>query len=233
MNRLAALPVKVARALRITLAVVATAVLLAILPAPRTLADQAEDGVALTEVDRRAGAGERCIVCQQQIHGDEIVEVRYKGRTFHVAGKMLEQLASDTDTYFQELQARSALFDERAVEGRQVSTGWLWFGSYVLIGLVFSAICGYLAIGRSLEPLPWFFAGLVGNLPALLVLLAAGRGDSEALPAGLPAGLAKVPTTRAPVRCAECGAQNHPAATACASCGHILSPTVEAETARI
>lgn len=195
----------------------------------------ADDGPepAATELDRRAGEGERCLVCGQVIHGGEVVELRYKGRTFFVAAKMLEAFEDDPEAYFQQLQATSALFDERSMEGRQVSSGWLYFGLYVLIGLVFAAACGYLAVSRSLSPLPWFFAGLVGNVAALAVLLATPRGDPAALPAGVPTGLAKVPTTRAPATCPGCGAANHPSASVCGDCGKTLSPTIAAETAAV
>ncbi len=185
------------------------------------------------ELDRRPGEGEQCLVCGQAIDGLEIVEVRYKGRTFHVAAKMLEEFEADPDAYFEKLQARSALFDERAMEGRQTQPGWLYFGAYVAIGLVFAALCGYLAVSRSLAPIPWFFAGLVGNVAALVVLLATPRGDATALPAGIPAGLAKVPVTRLPQPCPSCGAPNHPTASACNSCGAILTPALEPETARV
>lgn len=188
---------------------------------------------AMTELERRPGVGERCIVCGMRIEGDEIVEVRYKGRTFHVAAKMLDELETTPDVYFRKLQARSALFDERAMEGRETASGWLLFGGYVLLGLVFGALCAYLAVGRALRPLPWFFAGLVANVVALAVLLTRPRGDAAALPAGIPDGLAKVPTTRAPARCPSCGAQNHPAAAACSTCGAALVPTAVAETARV
>ena len=185
------------------------------------------------EIDRKPGEGEQCIVCEQAIEGLEVVEVRYKGRSFYVAAKMLEAFENDPDAYFEKLQARSALFDERAMEGRRTQKGWLYFGGYVLVGLIFAAICGYLAISRSLAPLPWFFAGLAGNVAALAVLLATPRGDAAALPAGMPAGLAKVPTTRASVACAGCGAFNHPAASACSGCGSALTPAIEPETARV
>ncbi len=186
-----------------------------------------------TEIDRRAGEGERCLVCGQQIHGDEIVELRYKGRSFFVAAKMLGAFEGDPEVYFEQLQATSALFDERSMEGRQMSRGWLVFGIYVVVGLVFAALCGYLAVGRSLAPLPWFFAGLVGNVATLVVLLATPRGDGAALPQGVPAGFAKVPTTRAPVPCAACGVANHPAAPDCGGCGAALSPAIAPETARV
>lgn len=211
--------------------VVLLTVVLAAFGAVAAAADAPEP--AATELDRKAGEGERCIVCRQQIHGDEIVELRYKGRSFFVAAKMLEAFEDDPEAYFQQLQATSALFDERSMEGRAITRGWLLFGLYVLVGLVFAAACGYLAVSRSLAPLPWFFAGLVGNVAALFVLLITPRGDPAALPQGVPEGLAKVPTTRAPAPCPACGSANHPAASACAGCGKALSPAVAPETASV
>lgn len=211
------------------------AILLAVLLTSPLIADQdpEREPAAPVELDRKIGEGEQCIVCGQTIDGLEVVEVRYKGRSFFVAAKMLDELKGDPDTYFEKLQARSALFDERAMEGRRTSSGWLYFGVYVLVGLVFAALCGYLAVSRSLAPIPWFFAGLAGNVVALAVLLATPRGDASALPAGVPAGLAKVPVTRLPVPCPSCGTSNHPAAAACSGCGTGLAPALEPETARV
>jgi len=193
----------------------------------------ATEAPAIAELDRRSGEGEQCIVCDQAIQGDEIIEVRYKGRSFYVAAVMLGELEDDPDQFFKKLQARSALFDERSMEGRAMSTGWLLFGVYVLVGLVCAAICGYLAINRSLAPIPWFFAGLLGNIAALAVLLATPRAASSPLPAGIPAGLAKVPLTHAPIPCGHCATTNHPAASSCSGCGNALKPTFEPETVRV
>jgi hypothetical protein len=184
-------------------------------------------------LDRRPGRGEACLVCGQRIFGEEVVEIRYRGRTFHVAAPMVAEFEADPEAYFRRLQARAALFDESAVEARPVASGWLIVGLYILIGLVAGALCAYLAVGKALSPLPWFFAGLAGNVVALLALLARPAGDASALPAGVPPGLAKVATTREPVRCPVCGASNHPSAAACANCGSALVPTVQAETARV
>jgi len=183
------------------------------------------------ELQRKPGEGEQCIVCDQPITGGEVVELRYKGRRFYVAAPLLQDLFDDPDRYFYKRQARSALFDEEA-HTAIASNGWLYFGLYVLAGLLFGALCGYLAITRAMPPLPWFFAGLLGNLAALLVLLGARRGDPSAHPAGVPPELAKVPATRAPIACAKCGRLNHPAATVCVSCLRKLQPKVGSEASR-
>jgi len=182
-------------------------------------------------LNRHPGRGEQCLVCGHAIHGLEVVEIRHQGRTFHVAGPMLGELMEDPDRYFASLQARSALFDEAAVRDRPIAAGWLLFGVYIVAGLLFGALAAYVAVARARRPLPWFFAGLAGNAVALAVLLATGRGDPSAFPAGVPHGFAKVPATRAPLPCPGCGRLNHPAARRCPACGSPLSPTIEAETA--
>ena len=182
----------------------------------------------LVEVERRAADGERCIVCGKVMRDGSIVELRYKGRSIHVAPDMLEALLEAPDTHFHKMQARSALFDEET-HATPFGSAWLWFGIYVLAGLVCAALCGYLAISRALSPLPWFFAGLVGNVAAVVVVLLAGRGNAATAPAGIPPGFAKVATTRAPVPCASCGRWNHPSADRCAGCEATLTPAVASE----
>lgn len=218
---------------RRTARVLMTLALLAGLSVSVAAQEDTETAAEPVVLDQRPGEGERCIVCRQQVYGADVVELRYLGRRFFVKAQMLEEFESDPARYFASLQARSGLFDERAVGGGRVSYGWLGFGAYVVLGLVFAAMCGYLAIGWGHPPLPWFFAGLAGNVAALFVLWAAPRGDLTALPAGVPAGLAKVPVTRQPVPCPCCGTTNHPSAAACAGCDESLTPAVEPETARI
>jgi hypothetical protein len=179
-------------------------------------------------LDQRAADGEQCIVCKLPIQAGEIVEVRYKGRRFFVAAKMLSRFEADPETYFHALQAHGGLFDEAAMETPPMRTGWLFFGLYLLVGLVAGAGCSYVAIDRGLPAWGWFFAGLAANVLAVgAVLTRARRAGVAAAP-----GLTKIPITHAPVACSACDEPHHPAASACASCGHDLVPTVEPETAR-
>lgn len=186
-----------------------------------------------TVLDQHPGRGEQCLVCGQRIFGLDVLELRYKGRTFHVAEPMMADFQAEPERYFRKLQPRAALFDEEQVRQRPLASGWLVLGLYVLAGLLVGALTAYLAVGRARRPLAWFFGGLAGNVVALAALLALPRGDASALPAGVPPGLAKVPTTRSPVTCPACGGSNHPAAARCSTCGAALTPTAEAETARI
>ena len=174
----------------------------------------------------KTAEGEQCIVCGAVMTDGDVVELRYKGRVIHVAPQLLEELLDDPDQYFHKMQARSALFDE---ESRgEPSNVWLYFGLYVLAGLVFAALCGYLAVSRGLAPLPWFAAGLVGNVAAFVVLMVTPRGDTS----NVPAGFKKVPVTASPLTCPRCGRLNHPSATTCAGCHADLSPAVTSDVAR-
>lgn len=185
-------------------------------------------------LDQRPGDGERCLVCGERIYGEDVVEIRYQGRTFHVAKPFLGDFQGDPARYFAKLQARSALFDEESLAGsRPLALGWFWMGVYVLAGLICSAMCGYVAVCKALSPLPWFFAGLVGNVAGVVLVLFVPRGDDSALPAGIPRGLCKVPTTRSPRACPTCRATNHPCAETCGSCGSPLKPSAVAETKRV
>ncbi len=188
---------------------------------------------SLAELRRKTGEGEQCLVCGELVHGDEVVELRYKGRRFYVATKWLAELRKDPDRYFNKLQPRSALFDEEAYQtAAPTPAGWLYFGLYVLVGLLCAAVCGYLAVNRGLRPIPWFLAGLVGNVLGVLALLCLGSGDPATAVAGIPKGLAKVPTTHNPRPCTSCAHLNHPSAAACAQCGQLLQPTAQSEVTR-
>ena len=182
-------------------------------------------------LEQRPAEGEQCIVCRVAVHEGDIVEVRYKGRTFFVAARMLAEFEAHPDAYFHDLQAHGGLFDEGAMESPPTETGWLWLGLYILVGLVAGAACSYAALNRGLPAWGWFFAGLLTNAIALAAVLTRPRG-AAAPAAGLAPGLAKIPTTRAPIDCERCGAANHPAAPECSGCGHALSPAIEPETAR-
>lgn len=182
-------------------------------------------------LDRRPADGEQCIVCKLPTRQGDIVEVRYKGRRFHVSAKMLADFEADPEAYFRDLEAHGGLFDEAAMETPPMRTGWLLFGVYVLVGLVAGAACSYVALDHGLPAWGWFFAGLAANVMAVAVVLLRARGAAPA--AGRARrGPRKIPVTHSPVACGHCGESNHPAAAACASCGRALEPSVEPEMAR-
>ncbi len=185
-------------------------------------------------LDQRPGDGEQCLVCRKPVVDEDVFEIRFKGRTFFVGKPFMGDFEADPARYFARLQARSALFDENALgANRPMAFGWLGLGGYVLAGLLCSASCAYIAVCKGLTPLPWFFAGLLGNVAGLGLVMFVPPGDTAALPAGIPAGLAKVPTTRAPVACPSCGTANHPSAGRCADCREPLTPSVTPEAGRV
>lgn len=184
--------------------------------------------VALAVAGARAHPRTPCRVCNDPI-GASGVTVVHKGREVHVhVGECLEHWQAEPQRYFAALQPRAALFDEEALTHGQLRLGWLIVGVYVLAGLVCGAGCAYLAVSRGRSPPAWFLAGLVGNAAALLALTTLG-GRVPGGPLGVPRGLRKVPTTRAPVRCSACGAGNHPSAGQCSHCHAALEPRVAAE----
>ena len=186
-------------------------------------------------LEQRPGEGERCLVCGVAIHDHEVVELRYRGRTFHVAAEMLAEFESDPERYFRDLEARSGLFDEAALTeaGDGAGYGWFALGLYVLLGLVSAAACGAIAVARNRPPWPWFFSGLFVNVLAVAVLWSRSRAATTSPTAAIPSGLRKVPTTREPIACPTCGAPAHPAARHCSRCHSSLAPSVRAETANV
>ena len=184
-----------------------------------------------TVEDVRPGEGERCIVCGEHIVGENVVHLRYRGREVTVGEPLLGEWEADPDRYFRPMESRTALFDERSMEGGELSFGWLFFGIYVLIGTLVGGVTAYLAIARGLRPLPWFFAGVAFNVVALIAVMTRATDPTSSLE-GVPPGLSKVPVTRSPDRC-DCGATNHPCADRCSRCGVALDPRAQAETARV
>ena len=182
-------------------------------------------------LDERPGAGEVCLVCRKPVFDENVFELRYRGRTFHVGAPFMGDFEQDPRKYFSRIEARSALFDENATGQRPMAFGWMWLGIYVLAGLLCGAGCAYVAVTKSLAPIPWFVAGLVMNVAALVAVGIYPSG--KASPFGVPGGLRKVPMTRAPVSCPACSAPNHPAGARCTGCGASLEPGCVAETARV
>jgi ribosomal protein L37E len=178
-----------------------------------------------------ADAPETCIVCDGPAGPDAIHE-SWKGRTVSICracGKAAWD--ADRDALFAKLQARGGLFDEQA-DDHSLVRGWMWFGLWALAGVVCAAAASYVALSKGIEPLPWLLAALAFNVVPLLLIVLKSGADLSALPQGVPAGLAKIATTLAPIDCPKCGAANHPTATRCLGCGSPLESHGESEVAR-
>lgn len=102
-----------------------------------------------------------------------------------------------------------------------------------MAGLLAGALCAYVAIGRGRAALPWFTAGLLGNVAAVVVILTRSPVTTGPLTEKILPGLRKIPLTHSPIPCPDCSHPNHPAARRCASCGVDLNPTATAEVARV
>ena len=78
---------------------------------------------------------------------------------------------------------------------------------------------------------------LLAGLLTLLGLIVAGFFAHQLIlkrsnPAMVPAGLAKIPSTKMPVACAACGGENHPSARECSFCGAKMTPADRSEVGR-
>ena len=175
--------------------------------------------------------GEICVVCNKPIGANDLV--------YLVAGQRVPvhrvncdaRLHANPSEYLAKLKPRGALLDATSVSV-QTSYAWLYFGFYVLAGLVFGGLAAHRAFHVGRRPLAWLALGLVGNLPAYVVLLALPRRQARAL-GGIPPGLGKIASTYAPQACPQCGGENHPSARQCSVCGAKLNPTMESEAARV
>lgn len=159
---------------------------------------------------------------------------RFKGRRVAVCpGECREHWKANPNQFFLKLQSRGALFDENSIPESKGNNGWLYLGMYVLVGLIFGAICAYVAVTQGHEATGWFLAGLVLNVIGLIAVLVKGQGDLSKYPAGVPVGFAKVPSTYTPVVCQTCGGENHPSASICSQCGAEQKSTVETEASKL
>src|SRR5262249_13451233 len=134
--------------------------------------------------------------------------------------------------FFASLQPQGALFQGSPEPASPLLGVWFFLGLWVVLGLVCGAASAYIAVTRGLPPIPWFFRGLAVNLVALGWVRTRAPADPSVFPQGVPRGLRKVPSTRAPLPCPRCGEENHPSARACATCRGALDPRVDAETVR-
>ncbi len=172
--------------------------------------------------------GDICRVCNQPVdEKDAVYRVRGHRIAIHqheVATDLRAQLAA----LVTELEPRAALF---GTQNGTLSNAWLYFGLYVLVGLAFGALCAHRALIAGYGPLGWFGLGMLFNVFAFGVLLTRPRREIKA-PAGIPAGLGKIAATYQPVVC-QCGAENHPSARNCSTCGAALEPRTTSEVERV
>jgi len=149
--------------------------------------------------------GEICIGCNHPIEAHD--------KTYLVEGQRVavhradcdNSLRADPTPFLARLKPRGGFFGgEKAPAGAPGSTGLL-VGVGAVVGLGLAGIWAHRTLNRSASP----------------------AGDP------IPAGLAKIPSTRAPQACPLCGATNHPAASQCLECKAPLRPDFPSEVSRL
>lgn len=175
-------------------------------------------------------AGDVCRVCNNPVHdGDIVFVVRGQRVPLHL-GELGPDLRGQLEGLLAQLEPRGAFLGARR-NHPALSTTWFLLGLYILLGLIFAALCAHRALHTGQSPVAWFALGLALNAFAYFALLTRPRREVVA-PSGVPAGLRKISATFAPQPCSKCGAQNHPSAAACIGCGTALEPRAASEVAR-
>lgn len=174
--------------------------------------------------------GELCLLCNQPIHkGDLVYLVKGQRVPVHLEG-CNDKLLAQPQHWLAQLKLRGA-FLGAVEEQRALSDAWFFVGFYILLGLIFAALCAHQALHMGRGPVGWFAVGLLFNAFGYLLLLTRPKLALRAL-AGVPRGLGKIPVTYAPETCPMCGAANHPSAIACIDCGAEFAPAVDSEVTR-
>jgi hypothetical protein len=174
--------------------------------------------------------GEICVTCGKPITKDDVTYMVDGQRVPVHKGACVGALAAKPAEWLNKLKPRGAFLDAGAAT-LGLSSGWLFFGSYILLGLIFGALAAHRAFGVGRDPLAWLAAGFVTNVIGYTILLSLPRQEVHAL-AGVPTGLGKVASTYSPEACPACGAENHPSARICSGCGGALAPRVVSDVQR-
>jgi hypothetical protein len=173
---------------------------------------------------------EICIVCKRPIGAEGVVYLVNGQRVPLHVPSCYEKFLNNSRSFLALLQPHGAFLGAGG-EGQNLSWGWFLAGLYVLLGLVFGALCAHRALYAGRSPGVWFSLGFALNALGYLWLLTRPKLALQA-PGGLPEGLGKMPVTFAPQRCPGCGRLNHPAADRCADCGEKLQPAISSEVGK-
>ncbi len=175
--------------------------------------------------------GDICALCYEPIDQDDAVYlVRGQRLPIHTA-EIDASMAARLKGVLAQIRPRGAFLGAEP-QAAGLSKAWFFFGSYVLTGLLFGAICAHRALHAGHNPILWFGVGLIFTVFGYLALLTRPRREVFA-PAGLPPGLGKISATYAPEACPKCGFTNHPSAIQCLGCGAKLAPHTTSEVARV
>ena len=173
-------------------------------------------------------AGDMCIVCDMEIDANSGIGFLFEGRRVTIDVKHFSDFINNPEKYFYKLQAKVALYDEGSLTFK---TGYGWFivGLWILLALVSAALSANIAMKRCLNPIKWFYTGLIFSLFGLIYLILNAKNISIKL----PEKFGKIAITDAPVMCQNCNTFNHPCADKCNNCGSKLQSTSESEVKKI
>ncbi len=202
---------------------------------PSKVENQAPEAVVLSDQSTAKRVpykpGDICLACNNPLHEHDPVYLVNGQRIPIHQQEVSEDLASQLQKLLGLIQPRGAFIGAQQTQ-RALSSVWFWSGLYILIGLVFGAICSHRALQTGYGALSWFLAGLAFNVVAFAVLRMKPKREVLA-PAGIPPGLGKIAATYSPEACVKCGTLNHPSASACSGCGAKLEPKFSSEVARV
>lgn len=174
-----------------------------------------------------ARPGEICLVCGKPIGADDVVYLIHGQRVALHAVVCFGEFDKTPYKYLDMVEPHGA-FLGMGGESQALSLGWFFLGLYILLGLIFAALCAHQAMRTGHSATAWFGAGLALNAVGYLLLITRRPGEMDG-PEGVPAGLQKIPLTYSPRACPVCGAPNHPSATQCSACGAALEPQAPSE----
>lgn len=201
-------------------------IMLLVCSLPYALASWAQDAAPALPYARVAvAAGDVCVVSEQPLSQEDVVYL-IRGRRVPLKLEHVAAFVADSSRYLARIKPKSALFHEHAAQAQGIDFGWFLFGLYVLVALLFSGLSGYTAVAKGLNPIPYFFIGLIFSALGYLYVLTRPRATDAR---EVPSGLTKVRITHEPVPCGKCGYTNHPAAKKCLGCGATLQPIVASE----
>lgn len=196
-------------------------------------AQRAPEGLLTNGVVQQAPPkpGEVCTVCEKPVKSGDLVYLVDGQRIAVHAGECDAALRAHPQRWLARLAPKGGAFlgtDARVA----LTSAWLYSGLYVVVGLIFAALCAQRSLRTGYSPGSGLLLGLVFNvLGYLFVITRPNRGVKA--PAGVPPGLHKIPTTYEPQPCPKCGDQNHPSATRCLGCGSALAPRIGSEVEKV
>jgi hypothetical protein len=174
-------------------------------------------------------SGDLCIVCDMEIDKNSGIGFLLQGRRITIDLEHVHEFFNNPEKYFYKMQAKVALYDERAIISDQINPDWFLFGLWIVIALICAAICANIAMRKGLNSQSWFYYGFVFNLFGLIYLTTLVNKSTHIL----PKRLGKINLTDAPLKCNACDQYNHPSANECSYCGNGLQSISESELDKV